>query len=130
VRADPDGFLCLLDRLKDMVKPGGENVYCVEVERVLSDHPAVRECAVVGIPDDRWGEGVKAVVVADGGVAPEALDAWCLERLAAYKRPRWYELVDAIPLTAGHKVDKRRLREEHDATRSVRLAERDRGRRV
>jgi acyl-CoA synthetase (AMP-forming)/AMP-acid ligase II len=125
MRMDDAGYLYMLDRAKDMVKTGGENVYSVEVEQVLRLHPAVTDCAVVGVPDDRWGEGVKAVVVAPAGVDPEALDAWCLERLAAYKRPRWYELVDALP-SNGAKVDKQRLRAEHDPRRAVRLRERDR----
>jgi acyl-CoA synthetase (AMP-forming)/AMP-acid ligase II len=125
MRMDDDGYLYLLDRLKDMVKPGGENVYSIEVEQVLRLHPAVGDCAVIGVPDDRWGEGVKAVVVAPGGVDVASLDAWCLERLAAYKRPRWYELVDALP-ASGAKVDKKRLRAAHDPRRSIRLPERDR----
>ncbi|HMD94346.1 MAG TPA: AMP-binding protein [Trebonia sp.] len=124
-RMDDDGYLYLLDRLKDMVKPGGENVYSIEVEQVLRLHPAVSDCAVIGVPDDRWGEGVKAVIVAPGGVDAASLDAWCLERLAAYKRPRWYQLVDALPAN-GAKVDKKRLRAAHDPRQSVRLRERDR----
>jgi acyl-CoA synthetase (AMP-forming)/AMP-acid ligase II len=124
MRMDDDGYLYMLDRLKDMVKTGGENVYCIEVEQVLRLHPAVIDCAVVGVPDVRWGEGVKAVVVAPGGVDVGELDAWCLQRLAAYKRPRWYELVDVLP-THGAKVDKQRLRMIHDAQQSVRLRERD-----
>ena len=125
VRTDDDGYLYLLDRMKDMVKPGGENVYSIEVEQVLRAHPAVGDCAVIGVPDDRWGEGVKAVVVAAGGVDVAALDAWCLERLAAFKRPRWYQLVDALP-GHGTKVDKKRLRATHDPRQSIRLRERDR----
>lgn len=125
MRMDDDGYLYMLDRLKDMVKPGGENVYCIEVEQVLRLHPAVTDCAVIGVPDDRWGEGVKAVIVAPGGVDVAALDAWCLDRLAAYKRPRWYQLVDALPAN-GAKVDKKRLRADHDPRQSVRLPERDR----
>ncbi len=108
-----------------MVKPGGENVYCIEVERVLTEHPDVVQCAVIGVPDERWGEGVKAVVVAHRPVEPIALDQWCLERLAAYKRPRWYEFLDALP-GGESKIDKKRLRAEHDPTRAVRLPERDR----
>jgi acyl-CoA synthetase (AMP-forming)/AMP-acid ligase II len=125
MRMDDDGYLYILDRLKDMVKPGGENVYCIEVEQVLRLHPAVSDCAVIGVPDDRWGEGVKAVIVAPGGVDVASLDAWCLERLAAYKRPRWYELVDALPAN-GAKVDKKGLRASHDPRSSIRLRERDR----
>lgn len=135
MRADEDGYLYMLDRLKDMVKTGGENVYSVEVEQALRQHPQVRDCAVIGVPDERWGEGVKAVVVADdggagagadgGGLSAESLDAWCLERLAPYKRPRWYEFVDALPAN-GPKVDKKHLRALHDPRRSVRLPERTR----
>jgi acyl-CoA synthetase (AMP-forming)/AMP-acid ligase II len=125
MRMDDDGYLYMLDRLKDMVKPGGENVYSIEVEQVLRLHPAVSDCAVIGVPDDRWGEGVKAVIVAPGGVDVASLDAWCLERLAAYKRPRWYQLVDALPAN-GAKVDKKRLRDAHDPRQSIRLRERDR----
>jgi acyl-CoA synthetase (AMP-forming)/AMP-acid ligase II len=125
MRTDDDGCLYMLDRLTDMVKPGGENVYSIEVEQVLRRHPAVSDCAVIGVPDDRWGEGVKAVIVARGGVDFALLDTWCLERLAPYKRPRWYELTDALPAN-GAKVDKRRLRAAHDPRRSVRLPERDR----
>jgi acyl-CoA synthetase (AMP-forming)/AMP-acid ligase II len=125
MRSDDDGYLYMLDRLKDMVKPGGENVYSIEVEQVLRLHPAVIDCAVIGVPDDRWGEGVKAVIVAPGGVDVASLDAWCLERLAAYKRPRWYQLVDALP-AHGAKVDKKRLRLAHDPRQSIRLRERDR----
>jgi acyl-CoA synthetase (AMP-forming)/AMP-acid ligase II len=80
---------------------------------------------VIGVPDERWGEGVKAVVVAPGGVDVVALDAWCLERLAGYKRPRWYQVVDALPAN-GAKVDKKRLRADHDPRQSVRLPERGR----
>ena len=125
MRMDDDGYLYLLDRLKDMVKPGGENVYSIEVEQVLRLHPAVTDCAVIGVPDERWGEGVKAVIVAPGGVDVTALDAWCLERLAAYKRPRWYQVVDVLPAN-GAKVDKKRLRAAHDPRSSIRLRERDR----
>jgi acyl-CoA synthetase (AMP-forming)/AMP-acid ligase II len=125
MRMDHDGYLYMLDRLKDMVKTGGENVYSIEVEQVLRLHPAVRDCAVIGVPDQRWGEGVKAVVVTGDGVDVEALDAWCLERLAAYKRPRWYQFEDALPAN-GAKVDKKQLRAMHDPQRCVRLPERAR----
>jgi acyl-CoA synthetase (AMP-forming)/AMP-acid ligase II len=120
---DADGCLYFRDRLKDMVKSGGENVYCVEVEEVLLAHPAVRECAVIGVPDDRWGEAVKAVVVAEHATADE-LDAWCLSRLAAYKRPRWYSFVPELPRNALTKVLKTDLRAAHDPATATRLSER------
>jgi acyl-CoA synthetase (AMP-forming)/AMP-acid ligase II len=110
-----------------MVKTGGENVYSIEVEQVLRRHPKVRDCAVIGVPDQRWGEGVKAVVVPRDGsrLDAEALDAWCLERLAAYKRPRWYQFVETLPAN-GAKVDKKQLRAQHDPRLAVRLPERAR----
>jgi acyl-CoA synthetase (AMP-forming)/AMP-acid ligase II len=123
-RADGDGVLFFVDRKTDMVKPGGENVYSIEVESVLASHPSVVECAVIGVPDDRWGEAVKAVVVASGDVTAEELDRWCLERMAAFKRPRWYDFVAALPRNAMAKVVKTDLRAAHDPATSTRLPER------
>jgi acyl-CoA synthetase (AMP-forming)/AMP-acid ligase II len=119
-----DGVLRFVDRLKDMVKPGGENVYCIEVELALTEHPAVRECAVIGVPDQKWGEAVKAIVASHEPVTVEELDAWCLQHLAAYKRPRWYTFVEALPRNALEKVVKTELRAAHDEATSVRLPER------
>ncbi|MCB0936619.1 MAG: acyl--CoA ligase [Mycobacterium sp.] len=124
-RQDPDGLLFFIDRKKDMVKSGGENVYSTEVESVLTEHPSVSECAVIGVPDDRWGEAVKAVVVASDATTAAELDSWCLERLAAFKRPRWYEFVAALPRNATAKVIKPELRAAHDAATAIRLSERD-----
>jgi acyl-CoA synthetase (AMP-forming)/AMP-acid ligase II len=127
MRADEEGYLYFVGRSKEMVKPGGENVYTIEVEQTLVTHPLVSEVAVIGVPDERWGEAVKAVVVADGSVEPHELDAWCLERLAPYKRPRWYEFREnALPRTAVGKVSKAELRASHDPKTSIRLDERDR----
>jgi len=124
VRADEEGFLWFVDRIKDMIKTGGENVYSAEVEAVLLAHPAVREVAVLGVPDQRWGQAVKAVVLPASTVEPDELDAWCLERLAPYKRPRWYEMVAELPRNASGKVIKPRLLAAHDPATAVRLAER------
>ena len=124
MEVQPDGVLRFVDRLKDMVKPGGENVYCIEVELALAEHPQVKECAVIGVPDPKWGEAVKAVVATRDEVSAEELDAWCLEHLAAYKRPRWYTFVDALPRNALEKVVKTELRAAHDEATSVRLPER------
>ncbi len=123
-RADPDGLIFFVDRKKDMVKPGGENVYSIEVEAVLAAHPAVVECAVIGVPDDRWGEAVKAVVVARREVTAEELDRWCLDRLAAFKRPRWYDFAAGLPRNATAKVMKADLRAAHYPATSIRLPER------
>jgi acyl-CoA synthetase (AMP-forming)/AMP-acid ligase II len=127
VRVDEEGFFYFVDRLKDMIKTGGENVYSAEVEAVLLAHPLVREAAVLGVPDERWGQAVKAVVVPGDGdvtVAVAELDAWCLDRLAAYKRPRWYEMVDQLPRNASGKVVKPHLLAAHDPAAATRLAER------
>lgn len=127
MRFDEEGFLYFVGRSKEMVKPGGENVYTIEVEQALLKHPRVSEVAVIGVPDERWGEAVKAVVVINGPVEPQDLDAWCLERLAPYKRPRWYEFREnALPRTAMGKVPKAELRAGHDPNTSTRLGERDR----
>ncbi|MDT7549105.1 MAG: fatty-acyl-CoA synthase, partial [Actinomycetota bacterium] len=124
VEVREDGTLRFADRLKDMVKPGGENVYCIEVEEALAACPGVLEVAVIGVPDPRWGEAVKAVVAVRPDVTVEQLDAWALERLAPYKRPRWYEFVDALPRNALSKVVKTDLRAAHDEHSSIRLPER------
>jgi acyl-CoA synthetase (AMP-forming)/AMP-acid ligase II len=111
-RMDDEGYLYLTDRLKDMIISGGENVYSVEVESVLAQHPAVAACAVIGVPDETWGERVHAVVVPVAGatVTLDQLRAFCRERIAGYKTPRSMELVDALPLNAAGKVLKRELR--------------------
>jgi long-chain acyl-CoA synthetase len=110
---DDDGYLFLTDRIKDMIVSGGENVYPIEVEEVLSQHPDVAEAAVIGVPDERWGETVKALVVARAGSSPTAdeLVAFARERLAGYKLPRSIEFVDELPRTPSGKVLKRKLRE-------------------
>jgi acyl-CoA synthetase (AMP-forming)/AMP-acid ligase II len=108
---DDGGFVFICDRIKDMVITGGENVYCPEVERVLAEHPAVAEVAVIGVPDERWGECVKAVVVpVPGGDVVEAdLIAYCRDRLAHFKCPGSVDAVDALPRNATGKVLKRDL---------------------
>ncbi|KNB53260.1 long-chain fatty acid--CoA ligase [Streptomyces caatingaensis] len=121
VRADEDGFLYVEDRLKDLIISGGENVYSAEVERVLAEHPAVAEAAVIGVPDEVWGESVLAVVVArDGARVEEAgLDAFCRGHLAGYKCPRGVALVTRLPRNATGKVDKNALRAAHGARERV-----------
>jgi acyl-CoA synthetase (AMP-forming)/AMP-acid ligase II len=124
VRRDDDGYLYFVDRAKDMIKTGGENVYSAEVERVLLAHPAVGDAAVVGVPDRRWGEAVKALVVTRAPVTAEELDEHCRARLGGFKRPRWYEFAAAIPRNHSGKVRKRDLRAAHDPANAVRLQER------
>ena len=114
-RRDADGFIHLVDRKSHMIISGGENVYPSEVEAVIGAHPAVRDVAVVGVPDDKWGEAVQAVVVLHPGAAvgEAELLAWCRERVAGYKRPRAVHFVDEsrLPRTATGKVQHRVLRE-------------------
>jgi long-chain acyl-CoA synthetase len=112
-RMAADGTLAIVDRLKDMIISGGENVYCAEVEAALRAHPAVAQAAVVGVHDARWGEVVHAFVVGRDGLLVDeaALRAWCREQLAGYKCPRSYSFVTALPLSAAGKVLKHRLRE-------------------
>ena len=116
-RMDADGYLFIVDRIKDMIITGGENVYCAEVEGALRSHPLVSQAAVIGLPDARWGETVHAVVVlADGTdtaqLGDEALRAWCRDRLAGYKCPRGVTYLNALPLSAAGKVLKNVLREQ------------------
>ncbi|MFR9800754.1 class I adenylate-forming enzyme family protein [Pseudonocardia sp. RS010] len=107
-----DGYLTLSDRKKDVIISGGENVSSIEVEDVLTAHPAVREAAVIGVPDETWGELVTAIVVLEGGAcSADDLVAHCRERLAGFKCPKRVEFTDALPRTATGKVQKYVLRE-------------------
>jgi len=110
---DAEGYVNIVDRKKDMIVSGGENVYSTEVEYVLAEHAAVRECAVIGVPDARWGEAVKAIVVRAAGhdVAAEDIVAFCKIRLAGYKAPKSVEFVDALPRTGSGKIYKKGLKE-------------------
>ncbi|MDN5751301.1 MAG: AMP-binding protein, partial [Pseudonocardia sp.] len=109
---DEEGFLFLVDRLKDMIVTGGENVYSAEVESALSKHPAVAQSAVIGIPNDRWGETVHAVIVLkDGaGATVEELQGFCREHIAGYKAPRSIEFAAELPISGAGKILKRELR--------------------
>jgi fatty-acyl-CoA synthase len=105
-----DGYLYLTDRAKDVIITGGSNVYPREVEEVLLTHPAVREAAVVGVPDPEWGESVRAFVVADGDPSPGELIQHCRGRLASFKKPREVILLAELPKNAAGKILKRELR--------------------
>ncbi len=114
-RRDEDGCYWIEGRAKDLIISGGENIYPAEVENVLAGHPAVAEVAVIGVPDPKWGELPRAVVVLRPGMTlgeDEALD-FCRERLARYKTPRSMVRVDALPRTAAGKVDRRAVAEAH-----------------
>ncbi|UUO01462.1 long-chain-fatty-acid--CoA ligase [Mycolicibacterium novocastrense] len=112
-RIDSDGYLFVEDRLKDMIISGGENIYSIEVERVIAEHPAVTDVAVIGVPDEKWGEVVKAVVSVEDSVAPEDLIAWCRERLAAYKCPKTVDITDELPRNPTGKILKKELRKPY-----------------
>ncbi len=111
---DEEGHLFIVDRLKDLIISGGENISPREVEEALYTHPAVAECAVVGVPDPRWGEQVRAVVVPRAGAETDAaaLIAWCTERLAKYKVPRSVVFADSLPRDPVGKIQKRLIREQ------------------
>jgi acyl-CoA synthetase (AMP-forming)/AMP-acid ligase II len=116
---DDGGFLFVSDRVRDLIITGGENVYSPEVEQAVSEHPAVAEVAVIGVPDDRWGESVKAVVVLRPGqqaTGQEIID-FTRERIAHYKTPRTVDIVEALPRNPVGKVLKRKLRAPYWAGR-------------
>lgn len=110
---DADGYLYIVDRTKDMIISGGENVYSAETESALSTHPAVAECAVIGVPDEQWGERVHAIIRLKPGVSenPDALIEFCRSKIAGYKCPRSISFrAEPLPLSAAGKILKRQLR--------------------
>ncbi|MDM0014701.1 long-chain-fatty-acid--CoA ligase [Variovorax sp. J22P168] len=109
---DSDGYIYVTDRIKDMIISGGENIYPAEIERVLAEHPSIDDVAVIGVPDERWGEVPRAVVVAAPGteIDPEALLAYCRDRLASFKCPRAFDVVAALPRNPTGKILKKDLR--------------------
>lgn len=112
---DDRGYVFVVDRIKDMIVSGGENVYSAEAENALMKHPAVVACAVIGVPDEQWGERVHAVVVAqpDVTLTIEDLREFCREHIAPYKAPRSMETVNALPLSGAGKILKRKLRDQY-----------------
>jgi fatty-acyl-CoA synthase len=112
---DAEGYLHIHDRVKDMIVSGGENVYPAEVENALFSHPAVADAAVIGVPDERWGEAVKAVVVLKPGEAasPADLIAHCRQLIAGYKLPKSVDFADALPRNPSGKVLRRELRKPY-----------------
>jgi fatty-acyl-CoA synthase len=112
---DKNGFLFIHDRLKDMIVSGGENIYPAEVENAVMAHPAVADCALIGVPDDKWGEAVKAIVVLKAGEKATAEDiiAFCRKRIAAYKVPKSVDFVEALPRNPSGKILRRELREPY-----------------
>ncbi|SOE87929.1 AMP-binding enzyme C-terminal domain-containing protein [Burkholderia sp. YR290] len=123
---DDDGYLFIVDRMKDMIVTGGENVYSVEVENALSRHPAVVQSAVIGIPNARWGEAVHAVVVARPGsiLSGDDLREHCRQFIAGYKCPKSIEFRSAMPLSATGKFSSGSCAHLTGKTRSCKLAKR------
>ena len=120
---DDKGYLYIYDRVKDMIVSGGENIYPAEVESALFGHPAVADVAVIGVPDERWGEAVKAVVVrkSGAGVTAGELLAWARDRIAGYKLPKSVDFIDVLPRNPTGKILKRELRRPYwgDKVRQV-----------
>jgi long-chain acyl-CoA synthetase len=112
---DDEGFIYIVDRVKDMIISGGENIYSREVENAVHAHPAVRECAVIGVPDERWGEAVLAIVALKDGKSATAQDIidHCHRLIANYKCPRHVEFREALPLSGAGKIMKNVLREPY-----------------
>jgi fatty-acyl-CoA synthase len=112
---DADGYLYIHDRVKDMIVSGGENIYPAEVENALFGHPAVADVAVIGVPDERWGEAVKAIVVKkpDSDVMPADIIAYARERIAGYKLPKSVDFIEALPRNPSGKILRRELREPY-----------------
>ena len=122
-RFDADGFLYILDRKKDMIKPGGENVYTPEVESMVASHPGVLEVAVIGVPDPKWGETIRAIIARRPGteVTEDQLIEWCRARMTHFKCPASVVFVDTLPKGGTGKVQKGVLRERFgkEAARGV-----------
>ena len=112
---DEEGYVTIVDRRKDMIITGGENVYSTEVENALYLHPAVLECAVVGVPDEKWGEVVKGIVVLKPAceATEEELILFCKERIARYKAPKSIDFISELPKTGSGKIEKKKLRDPY-----------------
>ena len=114
-KMDEQGFYCLVDRKNDMIISGGENVYPTEIDDVISKHPKVHTAAVIGVPDEKWGEAVKAVIVLKPGekMTDKEVIAYCREHLAGYKCPKSVDFAESIPMTPTGKLLKRELRKRY-----------------
>jgi acyl-CoA synthetase (AMP-forming)/AMP-acid ligase II len=115
MRQDEEGFFYVVDRKKDMIVSGGENIYPAEVEEILYRHPKILEAAVIGVHDEQWGESVKAIVVIKPGetLTEEEVIEFCKEHLASYKKPRSVDFIDSLPRNPAMKVLKTVLRERY-----------------
>ncbi len=120
---DKDGYLYIHDRVKDMIVSGGENIYPAEVENAIFGHPAVADVAVIGVPDEKWGEAVKAIVVKkpDISVTPTEIIAYARERIAGYKLPKTVDFIETLPRNPSGKILRRELREPYWAGQARRV---------
>jgi acyl-CoA synthetase (AMP-forming)/AMP-acid ligase II len=118
-KMDEEGYIYIQDRIKDMIVSGGENVYSLEVESALFAHPEVVDAAVIGIPDEKYGEAVKACIVKKEGssLSEEQLIDFCKDKIASYKKPRSVDFISEVPRNASGKVLKKKLREPYWAGR-------------
>ncbi len=112
-KRDEENYIYIVDRKKDMIVSGGENIYPKEIENVLHDHPAVVEAAVIGVPDEEWGEAVKAFVITEEDIGENELLEFCDEHLSDYKKPKSIEFPDEIPKSSVGKIQKHKLREPY-----------------
>jgi fatty-acyl-CoA synthase len=112
---DKEGYIQIVDRKKDMIVTGGENVFCIEVENSLCSHPGIKEAAVVGVPDPKWGEAVKAVCVMRGSqtIEEEDLIQFCKDKIAHYKAPKSVDFVEELPTTGSGKIDKKEIKRRY-----------------
>jgi fatty-acyl-CoA synthase len=117
---DEEGFFYIVDRAKDMYRSGGENVYPAEVEKILAGHPKISNVAIIGIPDEKWGEtGMAFVVPAQGEtVTEEEIREFLKDKVASFKHPKYYRFMDDLPLTASMKVKKAELKEKYGVVKS------------
>ena len=123
-RMDEDGFVFITDRIKDMIVTGGENVYSIEVEYAVLKHPAVAMCAVIGVPDEQWGERVHAAIVLKPGTTATSAEIieHCKSLIANYKCPREVVFLDAMPLSSAGNILKHHLREPFWQDREIKIA--------
>ena len=116
-RFDEDGFLFYVKRKaeKELIKPGGENVYPAEVEKVVLEHEKVAEASVIGVPDKKWGEAIKAVCVLKAGESldPKDLSEFVASKIARYKKPQYIDFVDALPKTDDGEIDRDQVKKDH-----------------
>jgi long-chain acyl-CoA synthetase len=116
-RLDEDGYLWFLKRKaeKELIKPGGENVYPAEVEKTILEHEKISEVSVIGVPDKKWGEAIKAVCVLKSGevLDPQELSEFVATKIARYKKPQYVDFVDSLPKTADNEIDRDQVKKDH-----------------